>query len=313
MNNNIAADIPIKKKHFLLVFNKSEGRSKAERRLQEIIRRLSTRSCTFEVVESKELAERNDFSRFDSVVAIGGDGTVLSVLQLISRHEVKLGIIPCGTANLLAAGLSIPTNIDRAIDILFTGKSSRIDIGKAGEQYFALRVGVGYDADIVNGAGSYLKDKLGYLAYFIEGVKNSFKLSLKKMKVTIDGETFYVKANSIIVANVGNMFRNFVTIAPDCSTSDGKLDVFILRSRNFMDFLFVLCQIIFRRHHSTPSVMYGQGSNIEIESLDIDNHTHIDGEPSSYKKLTIEVIPKALSVLVPSPIPEPAFEKVYIR
>jgi YegS/Rv2252/BmrU family lipid kinase len=309
--NTYKTEYTTTKKRFLLVFNPVEGRNKAQKRFQGVIKRLSVRNCSFEVVNPTQLAERTDLNTFDSIVAIGGDGTVLSVLAIVSKVDAKLGIIPCGTANLLAAGLSIPTNLDKAIDILFYGNTTRIDIGKAGEQYFALRIGVGYDADIVNNARSYLKDKFGYLAYFIEGFKSSFKLSLKKMKVTIDGETFYVKANSVIVANAGNMFRNLITIAPDCSTSDGKLDVFILSAKNFVDFVKVFCQILAGIHKNNGSVVYGQGKNIQIETLD--SNSHIDGEPFKYDKLDITVIPRALKVLVPQPAPQPAFEKVLLN
>lgn len=298
-------------KRFLLVYNPGECRLKARERLIEVIKRLFHRDCYFEVIESKELPHRKNLESFDCVVAVGGDGTVFSVVPVISKYDIKLGIIPCGTANLFAAGLFIPANIDKAIDILFTGNSTRVDIGKAGEQYFALRVGVGYDADVVNGAHSWVKDKLGYLAYFIEGVKSSFHLSLKKMKVTIDGKLFEVNANSIIVANSGNMFRNIFKIAPHCSTVDGKLDVFILMSKNFGDFLKVLWQIITKSHASNSSVMYEQGHNIKIETLN--TNTHIDGEPVKRSYLDIWVIPKALKVQVPAHFPTPALEKVYVE
>lgn len=309
--NNKNITNPIKRKTFLLVFNSDEGRLKAHKRVNHIIKRLSSKNCCFEITDSKSLENRADLQKFDCVVAVGGDGTILSVLPVVSKYNIKLGIIPCGTANLFASGLLIPRNIDKAIDILFTGRSSNVDIGKAGEKYFALRVGVGADADVVNNASTFLKDKLGYLAYYIEGIKNAFSLKLKKMKITIDGEVFEVKANSVIVANVGNMFRNFFTIAPNCSTNDGKLDIFILRTRNLMEFLKVYLQILLGRHTNTPNVFYGQGSNIKIETMNI--NTHIDGEPLNKSILDISVIPKALQVLVPSSAQIPAYEKVLVR
>lgn len=298
-------------KRFILVFNSAEGRGKAQKRLQNVVKRLFKRNCYFEIVDSNELANRKDLKSFDCVVAVGGDGTVLSVISVISKYDVKLGIIPCGTANLFASGLCIPTNINKAIDILFNGNTTRVDIGKAGEKYFALRVGVGYDADIVNGACTWLKDKLGYNAYFIEGLKNLFNLKPKKMKVTIDGHIFEVNANSVIVANSANIFRNIFRLAPQCSTVDGKLDVFILMTKNIVDFMWVFCQIIAGNHTSNSRVIFEKGRNIQIESTGI--NTHIDGEPLIKSNLDIWVIPKALKVQVPNHFPAPAFEKVYVE
>ncbi|MEW5822295.1 MAG: diacylglycerol kinase family protein [Cyanobacteriota bacterium] len=311
MVTNKYMQIPNSYKRFLLVYNPVEGRKKAHKRLQQVVKRLLCRNCSFEVIESKDLHERTDIQSFDSVVAVGGDGTVLSIVSVLSKYDIKLGIIPNGTANLFASGLNIPRNIDKAIDILFDGKMSMVDIGKAGEQYFALRVGVGYDADIVNGAGTFLKDRIGYLAYLIEGFKSYFRQSLKKIKITIDGKTLEVDANSVIVANAGNMFRNLFTIAPQTSTIDGKLDVFILTSKSVFDFLKVLYQILSGRHTSNSSVIYDKGSNIKIETKDI--NTHIDGEPWLKNTLDISVIPRALKVLVPAPVRVPAYKKVLVE
>ena len=302
---------PDKFKKFLLAYNPADGRVKAHRRLQQVIKLLYKRNCFFEIVESKELLVRNDLKTFDCVVAVGGDGTVLSVLSVISKYGIKLGIIPCGTANLFASGLSIPTNVEEAVNILFDGTTSMVDIGKAGEKYFALRIGVGYDADIVNGACTFLKDKIGYLAYYIEGVKHAFSLCKKKMVINIDGNTFEVDANSVIVANAGNMFKNMCTIAPDSSTEDGELDIFILTTKGFFDFIKVYFQIMIGIHINSASVIYDKGRNIKIDTMD--SNAHIDGEPLRRRYLDIKVIPKALKVLVPAPMPVPAFEKVFVE
>lgn len=302
---------PSQYKKFLLVYNPVEGRLRAHKRLEEVIKILYKRNCFFEVVESKELPERKDIKSFDCVVAVGGDGTVLSVLSVISRYGIKLGIIPCGTANLFAAGLMIPANVEKAVDILFDGKMSMVDIGKADDHYFALRVGVGYDADVVSNAGTFLKDKFGYIAYIVEGIKSYFSSSLKHVKITIDGKTLEVSANNVIVANAGNMFRNICKIVPQCSPNDGKLDVFILTSKNIFDCLFVVFSILFGRRIKNANVIYDRGSNIKIETQD--TNTHIDGELLKKNYLDIKVIPRALKVLVPAPVPVPAFNEVLIE
>lgn len=313
MINNKYSESPIKYKKFLLVYNPVESRKRAHKKLQEVTRYLSTKRCFFEVIESKELDNRKDLKSFDTIVAIGGDGTVLSVLTVVSKYNLKMGIIPCGTANLFASGLSIPVNVEKAADILFDGRMTMIDIGQADGKYFALRVGMGYDADIISGACTAHKDKLGYLAYFIEGIKNSFNLTSKKMKITIDGNVIEVNANSVIVANAGNMFRNIFKIAPECSTVDGKLDVFILTTKTFRDFLKVFFQVLVGRHINSASVIYDKGANITIETTDV--NTHIDGEPLAKNCFDIRIIPKALKVLVPAPIPVPipVYEKYALR
>lgn len=286
-----------KNKNFLLVFNKEAGKGHSCNKKETIIKDLTKYNCTFKIISTNELCNETDLSIYSAVVAVGGDGTVLKVIPYITNSNVKLGIIPCGTANLFAASLCIPFNIHKAIDILVNGITTNVDIGKAGNQYFALRVGIGYDAEVVNNTTRFWKKKLGYLAYFIQGIISCFHLSNKSYKITIDNKTIEVNANSIIIANAGNMFKNLFTIAPLGSVNDGKLDIFIILAKNLWDFLIIFFQILTGKHYLSSKVFYGQAQTIKIETNS--RNTHIDGEPYYNSNLDICIIPKALMVVVP--------------
>lgn len=286
-----------KSKRFLLVFNQEAGKGNSFHKKETIIRDLSRNNCVFDIISVDELNDDIMFSKYDTVVSVGGDGTVLKIIPYLANTNIKFGMIPCGTANLFAASLCIPSNIHKAIDILVNGMTRKVDIGKAGNSYFALRIGFGYDADVVNGTSKLWKNKIGYLAYFIEGIINCFRLSRKSYKITIDGKTIEVNANAIIVSNAGNMFKNLFTIAPSGSVNDGKLDVFISLAKNLWEFLTVLFEILSRKHSENSKVIYSQVKNIKIESAY--NNIHIDGEPFTKSDIDISVIPKALMVVVP--------------
>ena len=282
---------------FLLVLNKKAGKTVKDSKINTIERYLSQNGCLYKFIDVDDLTNEQDLDGYNAVVAIGGDGTVLKVIANIVNTKAKLGIIPCGTANLFAASLAIPANIYKAMDILIYGSTTKVDIGKAGNEFFALRVGIGFDADVVNGATQYWKKKIGYFAYLVQGIINCVKLSSKSYKLTIDNKTITVNANSIIVANAGNMFKNIFTIAPLGSVKDGKLDVFILLARNFWDFLSIFIQILLGIHKLNEKVMYCQGKNIKIET--ISKNMHIDGEPYCNPNLDISILPNALMVMVP--------------
>ncbi|EKE03048.1 MAG: hypothetical protein ACD_20C00280G0001 [uncultured bacterium] len=295
--SSVGSNPNARKKSFLLVFNSEAGKGQPEHKKEIITRYLTGKNCDFKIINTNELDKEISLNVYNAVVAVGGDGTVLKVIPYLANTNVKLGIIPCGTANLFAASLCIPSNIQKAIDILINGSTSNVDIGKAGDEYFALRIGIGYDAEVINSTSRRWKQKLGYLAYFIQGVINCLHLSNKSYKITIDNKTIEVNANSIIVANAGNMFRNLFTIAPAGSINDGKLDIFILLARNLWDFLVVFFQILTGKHYLNPNVIYGQAQSIKIETNY--KNTHIDGEPYYNSNLDISVIPKALMVMVP--------------
>lgn len=284
----------VNKNNFLLVFNKDAGNDSKK---NAIIKYLSQNNCSYEIIDIDDLPQKKNLDKYNAIVAVGGDGTVLKVITNIANTDIKLGIIPCGTANLFAASLSIPCNIQKAIDILLIGSTTKVDIGKAGDEYFALRIGIGFDADVVNGAKIFWKKRLGYFAYLIQGIIGSLKLSRKPYKLTIDNKSITVSANSIIISNAGNMFKNLFTVAPFGSVKDGKLDIFILLARNFWDFLTIFIQILLGRHRLNPKVMYYQAKKIEIES--ISKNIHIDGESHFNSHLNVSIVPNALMVVVP--------------
>ena len=80
-----------------------------------------------------------------------GDGTVRVVADGLAHSGIPLGIIPEGTANLLAFNLGIPDNEAEALKVAVTGRERTIDLVKLtidGErvEHFAVMAGVGFDA-----------------------------------------------------------------------------------------------------------------------------------------------------------------------
>lgn len=283
--------------NYLLVYNDKAGTGSFHKKLEYIEKLFREKEICFKFINIMDLNNTVCIENFDTLVAIGGDGTILSVLPYIVSKDIKLGIIPCGTANLLAQKLNIPKNIPQAVDILINGNKKLIDVGKAGDSYFVLRVGYGIDADIVNGASSFLKNKFGYLAYLIQGLKCVFNLAPKSFEICTDNKCFKVNASAVIVSNSGNMFRDKCSIAPSSDVSDGKLDVFVLYARNIKEFLTVFFQILFNKHKIGPNVLYAKTHNISIKSAN--NKFHIDGEACSSQKIDISLIHNGLAVITP--------------
>ncbi|MDD3012502.1 MAG: diacylglycerol kinase family lipid kinase [Candidatus Gastranaerophilales bacterium] len=285
------------KKNFLLVFNHKAGKGSSDYKKDAIEKYLQKNNCDYTIIKAGKLSKEMDFCQYDAVVAVGGDGTILKIIPFLANTDIKLGIIPCGTANLFAASLCIPSNIHKALDILLNNSTTKVDIGKAGNKFFALRIGIGFDADVVNGTKRSWKRKVGYLAYLAQGVINSFKLSCKSYKITIDDKVYEVNANSIIVANAGNMFKNLFNLAPSGSLKDGKLDISIILTKNLWEFLSVFIKILIGKHNLGSKVICRQARSIKIQSNY--RNIHIDGEPFYNSDLDISILPNALMVVVP--------------
>lgn len=286
------------KEKFLLVFGNNAGKGSFKLKKESILNYFTKNNCEFDAINIWDLNNNIDCKKYDTIVAIGGDGTVLKVIPYIVNSNTKLGIVPLGTANLFAASLYIPFCIEKAVQILFNNHSTNVDVGKAGNDYFALRVGIGFDADVINNTKRCWKKKLGYLAYFIQGIISSFHLSHKSYRITIDNNTIEVNANSIIIANAGNMFHNLFKIVPSGAVDDGKLDILIVLARNFWEFIVFFFQLLRGKHILNPQVIYSQAQNIKIEK--INKNMHMDGEPYfNNNQLDITVLPKALKVMIP--------------
>ena len=283
-------------KKVLIVTNPSAGRKKAVKYRKSLTKYLLKKGIYYDAISAENL-NAVFFRNIDTVIVIGGDGTVSKIMPYIMDTEIYLYIIPCGTANLLAAKLGIPTNINKAIDILDEQNTKQIDILRVNrKKYSILRLGLGYDSDIICKTPQSLKNKFGYFAYFIAGILFALRLKQRKYNILLDGEKkLSVIATCIIIANAGNMFKNIFSISSNCFLDDGLIDVFILKVKNPVTFFIEFLQIIFNIRNSSSKAMYLKTSKVSIKSgIQLG---HIDGEKEKFKgDIDIDITPRALNV-----------------
>lgn len=232
----------------------------------------------------------------DVMITVGGDGTVNKVVPFAMKFDKPIGVIPCGTANLLSAKLKIPTDFKKALQVIENGQKLKIDVLKVNDNYSVLRTGFGYDADIICKTPQSLKNKFGYLSYFVAGVLFALRLKQQVYHLTYDNDKkLSVLATCLIIANAGNMYKNLVSISKNCRLDDGKFDVFILKVKNPILFFIEFLQIIFDKKSSNSKAMYFQTKNISIKNDYC--VCHIDGEKQKIRdNIKIETIPCAVYV-----------------
>ena len=282
-------------KNVLVVENANAGRKKSVLYKKNVIRFLFDRGVKFKSISLENLHLIN-IEDFDTVIAIGGDGTVNKIVPLIINTDKSLGIIPCGTANLLAAKLGIPVNIKKALEIIDRQNFVEADVFKVADKYSILRAGLGYDADIICKTPQSLKNKFGYFAYFIAGILFALRLKQKKYYITFAGKKLSVLATCIIVANAGNMYKNLFSISKNCQIDDGIMDVFILKVKNPFLFFAEFLQIIFNKKSSNSKAMYFRTTNLKIKN-DISTG-HIDREKVKFKgDIVINIAPKSIKLI----------------
>lgn len=279
---------------FLVVNNFNAGRKQAVKYKKRLLDFFIKNKKTYKFIDIDSLTKIN-ISEFDSIIAVGGDGTVNKIVPYIINTDKILGIIPCGTANLLAAKLGIPENIDDALDVISMGSVKSIDAVKINDKFSILRAGFGYDSDIICKTPQSLKNKFGYFSYFIAGVLFALRLKQQKYQISFDDKKLSVLATCIIIANAGNMYKNIVSVSTNCYLDDGLIDVFILKVKNPIMFFFEFLQIILNKKSSNSKAMYFQCSNLSIKN---DFCTcHIDGEKQKIRdNIDFNIIPKAIKI-----------------
>ena len=278
----------------LLINNPNSGRRQALKHKKAVVKFLLEKGLKFKSIAIDEV-EKTSFDNFDTIIVIGGDGTVNKVLPHVLNKDKTIGIIPSGTANLLAAKLKIPTNVKKALKIIENGRISNIDILKINDKYSALRLGLGYDSDIICKTPQSLKNKFGYFAYFLSGILFALRLKQKHYTIFYDNKKLSIVATCIIAANAGNMFRNIFSISQKCELDDGLLDIFILKVKNPIMFFAEFLEIIFDKKSTNSKAMYFQTSNFKIKN-DITTG-HIDGEKQKFKgDIEINITPKSVKI-----------------
>jgi len=285
-------------KNVLVVSNYNAGRKEALAHKKELHKFLLKRCQRFKFISIDEL---NDVTvdDYDTIFAIGGDGTVNRIVELIVKNNAfdkVLGIVSCGTANLLAAKLGLSQNLIETLKIFDNNNIKEIDVMQINGKISVLRCGFGFDSDIICKTPQSLKNKFGYFSYFIAGIIFALRLNLKAYNIIYDNKSLDTNASALIIANAANMYRNWFSVAENCRLNDGILDIFILKTDNPLIFFIEFLRILFGFKTDSNRALYLNARNIKIQN----NWTvcHIDGEKNNLKNdIEISLLPQKIKVL----------------
>jgi YegS/Rv2252/BmrU family lipid kinase len=234
----------------------------------------------------------------DLVVAVGGDGTVRGCAEGLAKTGVPLGIVPHGTANLLARTLRVPGHPRAALAVALDsgGVDRTIDLAVADDVPFTAMAGMGLDAAVV--AGTKLKHQFGWLAYAMSGAVH-LTLPPTRFSIRVDGGAPVERtARSVVVGNSGLLPGGF-SLLPDARPDDGLLDVGVLAPHGPFGWPRVATRVLAHSHHEDRMLERFQARQVEIiASAPLPRE--IDGElVTTSRSLTVGVQPGALTVRMP--------------
>lgn len=217
---------------WLVIYNPTAGRRR-RRRLDAALAVLRAQGVEVSLAETggpgdPEAMARDAEDDVSVVVVAGGDGTIkgavdgLAARAIAGRTVPTLGVLPLGTANVLAGELGLPLDAVEAARVLADGVTADIHIGYADGRCFLIMAGVGFDASVVARIRPAMKRVLGKAAYVVEALRELARPQDCRYRVSVGGETF--EAAAVVLAN-GHYYGGRFVLAPNASLTAPELQV----------------------------------------------------------------------------------------
>jgi diacylglycerol kinase family enzyme len=165
--------------------------------------------------DARTLAQAAATAGTSLIVAAGGDGTIAEVANGLAGSQSRLGIIPLGTANVLANELGLHKPAGEVAAALAFGRRRRLWPGRAitsdGCRLFVQMLGVGFDAHVVHRLSPFMKRHLGRGAYVAQTMRELPRYRFQPLRLRLDGKD--EQAFSAIVSK-GRFYGGRFVLAP---------------------------------------------------------------------------------------------------
>lgn len=237
----------------------------------------------------------------DLIVAAGGDGTINEVANGMLHTRVRLAILPGGTANVLAREIRLPIHLERAAAIISSLRpqpvaAGGIRVGTSEPRCFVCMAGAGLDAEIVSRINLDLKASTGKLAYYLGGFGQVFR-SLTEFEVTVDGRRF--EASFALISRVRN-YGGDLEIARGASLLRNDFEIVLFRGTQSIRYIPYLFGVTLGCLHRLKGCTILHGRSVTCQRpANREIYVQVDGELAGRLPTRAEIIPEALTLLVP--------------
>ena len=223
------------RRHILIIVNPAAGRARSsERRLGRFVAALERQGCT--VVLRRAGPSPGQVERlagqaepgFDAIVAAGGDGTISAVVNGLGDRAVPFGVLPLGSANVLAREIRLPRAPEALASLITTGPVSPIWPGRVGERVFVMMASAGFDSEIVAALSPELKRRVGRLAFAWGFLVRLWHCPACELTVRADGVEYRAAA---VVAAKGRHYAGPFVVAAGADLAEPALHLVLLDRR----------------------------------------------------------------------------------
>lgn len=299
---------------YKLIYNPQSGRKwwasrKPAVSLEEIKELLTRYQILFDEYPTKsknhafELGRNSKKEGYKTVIVAGGDGTVGEVANSLVHSDIPLGILPLGSYMNIAKMLSVPRDLEQAVQLIKIGRKRKIDVGSIvsvnGEKlpkpyYFVESIGMGLEAEVHQHIDAIEK---GNYTAFGSILKTFFYYYGYPVEIVVDGESIKTKAALVAIANGPYTGASFV-IAPDAKLNDHRLTVSLFYMTKFE--LFRYFSDVFIGNKEKRKIKTFQAKTVEIRTRS-PRLVHADARLFGTTPIACTIVPNALDVITGFP------------
>ncbi|MDA7667829.1 diacylglycerol kinase family lipid kinase [bacterium] len=244
---------------------------------------------------------------FDTIVAVGGDGTFNEVLNGVGMvdgafESVKLGVLPLGTANVFAKELGLPMGLEAALEVVRGGKTRLVDLalasfeceGKLIGRYFGQLAGAGLDARAIELVDWESKKRFGVLAYVEAGLK---ALAETQVKLSVSNGEEQLVGELVLVGN-GRFYGGKFELFPTASLTDGMLHAVVFERVHWADIVRRGWGLFTQTITQQEGIQIIKGKELKLTS-DRAARFQLEGDVVGSLPCSFRLHPKRLQMIVP--------------
>jgi YegS/Rv2252/BmrU family lipid kinase len=295
------------KQRIKFIINPNSGVKNKKIVLPKIQKYLDNRKYDYDIVytefagHAKKLSAEAVKDGFQTVVSVGGDGSVSEVAASLIGTDVNLGILPMGSGNGFAMHTGIGRKLVKAIQVLNTGKIVRIDTCIMNGKPFINLCGLGFDGLVAKAFKE--KTKRGFISYLQLSLEKAFSTGFHQVKLRIDNEEVFNGEVFLIEIANGAMFGYNFVVVPAANLTNGYLDILLIKKANKLRLSTLVPRLLLSSLDKSKIgglVETYQAKKVELE-LNSPAPMHYDGEGfiQNNNKVVCAVVPKSLNVILP--------------
>jgi YegS/Rv2252/BmrU family lipid kinase len=295
-------------KKVTMIVNPVSGRGRAGEAARTAAQVLRSAGVEVHIHETRRAGEGTERAAelarsVDALVAVGGDGTLGEIVEGVRGQDVVLGLVPVGTANVVARDLRIPRNPRKSAGLLVQGTPRALDVGEVNGRLFLAMVGVGFDGEIVKNIAAARNGPISMATYVKPTLRTLRTYRPEILEVEVDGHSLPGATYGIIISNTRN-YGGLFSVTPDARISDGWLDYQQRVRPGWIPIVRCGISAALRARAPASVARYGRGRRFIVRSR-VPVAVQVDGDPFGTTPLDIQLHEKAVRILA-GPVPAAA-------